>query len=104
MQQFISELYNSLVEATSECKTNYLSLSGGLDSTIIAYLLREKIHGVSVIVSDYSAPDNTFIEIARDALKRPENKEEYRFGDFNPSVSVRNYSGRGGHETWGEQQ
>ena len=58
MQQFISELYNSLVEATSECKTNYLSLSGGLDSTIIAYLLREKIHGVSVIVSDYSAPDN----------------------------------------------
>ena len=44
------------------------------------------------------------VEIARDALKPPEKKEEYRFGDFNPSVSVKNYSGRGGHETWGGQQ
>ncbi len=31
-------------------------------------------------------------------------RKKYRFGDFNPSVSVKNYSGRGGHETWGEQQ
>ena len=34
-----------------------------------------------------------------------ENEENpYRFGDFNPSVSTRNYRGRGGHETGGSQQ
>ena len=31
-------------------------------------------------------------------------KDSYRFGDFNPSVSARNYTGRGGHETWGSQR
>ena len=30
--------------------------------------------------------------------------ESYSFGDHNPSVSVRNYRGRGGHETWGTQR
>ena len=34
-----------------------LAISGGLDSTIIAYLLKEKIHGVSVIISDHAARD-----------------------------------------------
>jgi hypothetical protein len=33
-----------------------------------------------------------------------EAKDDYVFGEFNPSVSVRNYSGRGGHETWGTQR
>ena len=46
MQEYISKLYDSLVEASNDCKSNYLSFSGGLDSTIIAYLLKEKIHGV----------------------------------------------------------
>ena len=31
-------------------------------------------------------------------------EDDYVFGEFNPSVSVRNYSGRGGHETWGTQR
>ena len=71
MQEYVSKLYDALVEATSECKANYLSFSGGLDSTIIAYLLKERIHGVSVIVSDYAAPDNTFIEIAKNEFNIP---------------------------------
>ena len=44
------------------------------------------------------------VEIARDALRPETKKQEYSFGDFNPSVSVRNYAGRNGHETWGTQQ
>ena len=31
-------------------------------------------------------------------------EKPYRFGDFNPSVSTRAYTGRGGHETWGTQR
>ena len=86
MQQYVSELYNTLVEATSECKANYLSFSGGLDSTIIAYLLREKIHGVSVIVSDHTAPDYTFIEIARDEFNIPVDIEYVNFEELLPKI------------------
>tara|TARA_R100001443_G_scaffold104897_1_gene113730 strand:+ start:848 stop:1063 length:216 start_codon:yes stop_codon:yes gene_type:complete len=32
-------------------------------------------------------------------------RKEYRFGAFNPSVSIRNVNRqRGGHETWGTQR
>lgn len=86
MQQYASELYNVLVEATSECKANYLSFSGGLDSTIIAYLLKEKIHGVSVIVSDHTAPDYTFIEIAREEFNIPVDIDFVNFEQLLPKI------------------
>ena len=86
MQQYVSELYNTLVGAASECKANYLSFSGGLDSTIIAYLLKEKIHGVSVIVSDHTAPDHTFIEIARDEFNIPVDIEYVNFEKLLPKI------------------
>ena len=93
MQEYVSKLYDALVEATSECKANYLSFSGGLDSTIIAYLLKDKIHGVSVIISDHAAPDYTFIEIAREEFNIPvdieyvnlikeKNKNKYEFNSI----------------------
>ena len=37
-------------------------------------------------------------------LWRKKQDNSYRFGDHNPSVSARNYTGRGGHETWGTQR
>lgn len=37
-------------------------------------------------------------------LWRERQNNSYTFGDFNPSVSARNYTGRGGHETWGTQR
>ena len=86
MQQYASELYNALVEATSECKANYLSFSGGLDSTIIAYLLKEKIHGVSVIISDHAAPDYAFIEIAREEFNIPVDIEYVNFEQLLPKI------------------
>ena len=39
-----------------------------------------------------------------DAVIEEEQDNSYSFGDYNPSVSVRNYRGRGGHETWGSQR
>ena len=86
MQEYISKLYDSLVEASNDCKSNYLSFSGGLDSTIIAYLLKEKIHGVSVIVSDYTAPDNTFIEIAKDEFNIPVEIKYVNFEKLLPVI------------------
>jgi asparagine synthase (glutamine-hydrolysing) len=86
MQEYVSKLYDALVEATSECKANSLSFSGGLDSTIIAYLLKERIHGVSVIVSDYAAPDYTFIEIARKEFNIPVDIEYVNFEQLLPKI------------------
>lgn len=86
MQEYISKLYDTLVEATSECKANYLSFSGGLDSTVIAYLLKDRIHGVSVILSDYTAPDNTFIEIAKEEFNIPVDISYVNFEQLLPKI------------------
>ena len=86
MQEYISKLYNSLVESTEKCKSNYISFSGGLDSTIIAYLLKDRIHGVSVIVSDYTAPDNTFIEIAKEEFNIPVETKYVNFEKLLPVI------------------
>jgi len=64
MQKFFSELYQLLDETVSTSKTDYLSLSGGLDSTILAYFLKnKKMKGISIITKDFVATDLTYCQL-----------------------------------------
>jgi asparagine synthase (glutamine-hydrolysing) len=54
-----------LSDATKKCTAKHLALSGGLDSTILAYLLREKKPNcISIISKDHTATDLTYSQMA----------------------------------------
>lgn len=72
MQQILTTLYEMFDEAISSCKARYLSLSGGLDSTILAYYLKnKKINGISVITKDFVATDLTYCQLVAKKFEIP---------------------------------
>ncbi len=65
MEDISKKLFDKLREACDSCKSDTISLSGGLDSTILAYYLKEKKpKGIAVISKDFLANDLTFCQLA----------------------------------------
>ena len=63
MEDASSRLYGLVAKACSRCKSRAIALSGGLDSTVLAYFLREKRpRGVTVIANDFVAADLTYCQ------------------------------------------
>lgn len=59
------QLHRLLEESCKKCKSNTIAMSGGLDSTIIAYLMRKKTpQAVTVISEDFVATDLTYCQLA----------------------------------------
>ena len=58
MDQCRTVLQNSV----AECKSNWIALSGGLDSSILAYLLKESktTRQLSIITKDFLGTDLTY--------------------------------------------
>ena len=72
MQQFFTKLYEELEKAVSLCEGDYLSLSGGLDSTILAYYLKnKKIKGITIIAKDFVARDLTYSQLVAKKFNIP---------------------------------
>ena len=64
MQKFLEKLYTVLENSVSECKSKTLSLSGGLDSSIIAYFLRnKKTNAIAMTTKDFLATDLTYCQL-----------------------------------------
>ena len=65
MENISKHLYNALKESCLSCKSSTIALSGGLDSTIIAYFLKErKPLGITIISEDFVANDLTYCQMA----------------------------------------
>lgn len=65
MVQEISRIRTILQDAICDCTSQHLALSGGLDSTILAYLLKEKKPKCLAIISqDHTANDLTYCQLA----------------------------------------
>ena len=66
--QFVSitnELYNIIEKVISNCRSESIALSGGLDSSIIAYHLKDKKpKGIAIIAKDFLATDLTYSQLA----------------------------------------
>lgn len=63
--QEINKIRAILQEAVDDCTSKHLALSGGLDSTILAYLLKEKKPNCLAIISkDHTANDLTYCQLA----------------------------------------
>ena len=60
MDQCRTVLQNSV----AECKSNWIALSGGLDSSILAYLLKnQKPKAIVIITKDFLGTDLTYAQI-----------------------------------------
>lgn len=61
MENISKKLYDILKESCESCKSNSIALSGGLDSSIIAYFLKErKPKSIAIIAKDFVASDLTY--------------------------------------------
>ena len=61
MEDISKKLYDILKESCESCKSNSIALSGGLDSSIIAYFLKErKPKSIAIIAKDFVASDLTY--------------------------------------------
>jgi len=61
LEDISKKLYDILKESCESCKSNSLAISGGLDSTIIAYFLKEqKPKSIAIIAKDFVASDLTY--------------------------------------------
>lgn len=67
-----NELYDVLENVISNCKSKSIALSGGLDSTILAYHLREKKpRAIAIIAKDFLATDLTYSQLAAKEFDLP---------------------------------
>ena len=64
MKELFSKIHNELKNAVANCKSENLALSGGLDSSIIAYFLKERNpNTVTIIAEDFIASDLTYCQL-----------------------------------------
>jgi asparagine synthase (glutamine-hydrolysing) len=74
MSQIFNQTYQIIEKAVLECNAECLSLSGGLDSTILAYFLKDKkINTVAIISKDFLANDLTYCQLAANKFDLPLN-------------------------------
>jgi asparagine synthase (glutamine-hydrolysing) len=72
LEEFSHSIYNVLEESCNECKSNLISLSGGLDSSIIAYFLKpRKPNTVAIIAEDFVSTDLTYCQMISKEMELP---------------------------------
>jgi len=72
LDEVSKNLYKILEEACNSCKSNLISLSGGLDSSIIAYFLKQrKPKAVAVITEDFVSTDLTYCQMVSKEMQLP---------------------------------
>lgn len=72
LEQVFLELEEKLRKSCEQCNSNTIALSGGLDSTIIACILKEKKPtAISVITKDFEGSDLIFCQIAAKKFDLP---------------------------------
>lgn len=72
MEEFSHKIYSVLEKSCNECKSNLISLSGGLDSSIIAHFLKpRKPNTVAIIAEDFVSTDLTYCQMISKKMELP---------------------------------
>ena len=66
------EIYEILDEVISKCKSRWISLSGGLDSSIIGHFIKNRNqNSLTIITKDFLGTDLTYSQIISKHLDMP---------------------------------
>ena len=72
LEDISKNIYQILEESCNSCQSNLISLSGGLDSSIIAYFLKKRDpNGVAIISEDFVSTDLTYCQMISKEMKIP---------------------------------
>ena len=72
MNTVFDQTYQVLENAVLSCNSECLALSGGLDSTILAYFLQsKKTRAIAIIAKDFLANDLTYCQLAAKKFELP---------------------------------
>ena len=72
LDEISSNLYKVLEESCNSCQSNLIALSGGLDSSIITYFLKQqKPKTIAVIAEDFVSTDLTYCQMISKEMKVP---------------------------------
>jgi len=72
LDEISKNLYKVLEESCKSCKSNLISLSGGLDSSIIAYFLKQrKPDTITIITEDFVSTDLTYCQMISKEMQLP---------------------------------
>ena len=72
MQKFLENLYDVLENSVSESKAKTLALSGGLDSSILAFFLKDKgVNALALTTRDFIATDLTYCQLVAKKFNLP---------------------------------
>ena len=72
MDEVSKNLYNVIKESCNLCNSNLISLSGGLDSSIIAHFLKQKKpKTIAVISEDFVSTDLTYCQMISKEMQLP---------------------------------
>lgn len=72
LEEVSKKIYNILEDSCHSCKSNLISLSGGIDSSIIAYFLKErKPKTIAVIAEDFVSSDLTYCQMIAKEMQLP---------------------------------
>ena len=63
MQEIFSNLTQYVSDAVYSCKSDCIALSGGLDSSILAYYLKRNTKAIAVVTKDFPAPDLVYSQL-----------------------------------------
>jgi asparagine synthase (glutamine-hydrolysing) len=72
LEDISKNIYQILEESCNSCQSNLISLSGGLDSSIIAYFLKKRgPNSVAIISEDFVSTDLTYCQMISKEMKIP---------------------------------
>lgn len=72
LEDISKNLYQILEESCNSCQSDLISLSGGLDSSIITYFLRKRdLNSVAIISEDFVSTDLTYCQMISKEMKIP---------------------------------
>ena len=74
MNPIFNQTYQIIEKAVLACNADCISLSGGLDSTILAYFLKDKkINAIAIITKEFLANDLTYCQLVANKFEIPLN-------------------------------
>lgn len=72
MDNYLEKLYEILENSVSQCTSKSIALSGGLDSSILAYFLKNKeCNAVALTTKDFIATDLTYCQLVAKKFNLP---------------------------------